>query len=51
MESRSKFACLNIDDDSDEEFTKVSANKLASKRSGSNGYVRIVSLWILLLLR
>lgn len=37
MESRSKFACLNIDDDSDEEFTKVSANKLASKRSGSNG--------------
>ncbi|CAJ0596170.1 unnamed protein product [Cylicocyclus nassatus] len=27
MESRSKFACLNIDDDSDEEFTNVTKGK------------------------
>ncbi|ETN86294.1 hypothetical protein NECAME_16421 [Necator americanus] len=33
LESRSKFACLNIDDDSDEEFTTV--NK--SKKSGPHG--------------
>ncbi|XGW21298.1 hypothetical protein V3C99_004336 [Haemonchus contortus] len=37
MESRSKFACLNIDDDSDEEFTRVSNSKAASKKGGQNG--------------
>ncbi|KAK6011884.1 hypothetical protein OSTOST_23014, partial [Ostertagia ostertagi] len=37
MESRSKFACLNIDDDSDEEFTRVTNNKAASKKGGQNG--------------
>ncbi|PIO56871.1 hypothetical protein TELCIR_21728 [Teladorsagia circumcincta] len=37
MESRSKFACLNIDDDSDEEFTRVANNKAASKKGGQNG--------------
>ncbi|KAL6731753.1 hypothetical protein Aduo_002586 [Ancylostoma duodenale] len=33
LESRSKFACLNIDDDSDEEFTSVSK----SKKGGPHG--------------
>ncbi|EYC24140.1 hypothetical protein Y032_0014g2346 [Ancylostoma ceylanicum] len=33
LESRSKFACLNIDDDSDEEFTSVSK----SKKGGHQG--------------
>ncbi|KAK5986390.1 hypothetical protein GCK32_000365 [Trichostrongylus colubriformis] len=37
MEYRSKFACLNIDDDSDEEFTRVSNNKAASKKGAQNG--------------
>ncbi|VDL71463.1 unnamed protein product [Nippostrongylus brasiliensis] len=36
MESRSKFACLNIDDDSDEEFTKV-ANKANMKKGAGAG--------------
>ncbi|KAK6731615.1 hypothetical protein RB195_007841 [Necator americanus] len=38
LESRSKFACLNIDDDSDEEFTTV--NK--SKKGGPHGAVQKV---------
>ncbi|KHJ96083.1 hypothetical protein OESDEN_03956 [Oesophagostomum dentatum] len=33
LESRSKFACLNIDDDSDEEFTNVTK----SKKGGASG--------------
>lgn len=35
LESRSKFACLNIDDDSDEEFTTASR----SKKGGPQGCV------------
>lgn len=43
MESRSKFACLYIGDDSDEEFTVVRGNKSSSKMNNSCGSKSMVT--------